>query len=131
MSDAFVASGVFDTSWRRQDRWSKQRDEAKASSWTLRHAPSKDLVVADSVLQQIAGQYELFPGFVVTVKTADSKLVVDAPGEPSLTLISESDSIFLNPRTGDIAEVLRDAQGKITGLSVDNQNAIMMVKRIQ
>ncbi|MFL6548498.1 MAG: prolyl oligopeptidase family serine peptidase [Povalibacter sp.] len=131
MSDSFVASGMFDINWRRQDRWSKQRDESKASGWTLRHAPSKDLVVADAVLQQIAGQYELFPGFVVTVKTADSKLVVDAPGEPSLTLISESDSIFLNPRTGDVAEVLRDAQGKITGLSVDNQNAIIMVKRTQ
>src|SRR4051812_22911588 len=111
MSDSFVASGMFDINWRRQDRWSKQRDETKASSWTLRHAPSKNLVVSDTVLQQIAGQYELFTGFVVTVKTADSKLVVDVPGEPSLTLISESDSIFLNPRNGDVAEVLRDAQG--------------------
>ncbi len=127
---ANVASGVFDASWRRQDRWTVLRDEAEASQWTLRHLPKKDFVVSPSALQAAAGRYEVAPGFVVTLRIEDENIIIDIPGEPSISMIAESDSIFVDPKTGNAVEILRDENGKVTGASADTPQGIIFVKRL-
>ncbi len=125
-----AAYGIFDTAWRRQDRWTILRDEASASQWTLRRAPAKDFVPSPAALQAAAGRYELFPGFILTFRVEGERLVIDVPGQPTIPTIAESDSIHLDPTTGVSLEILRDASGNITGASVDIPQGIVFAKRV-
>lgn len=127
---AYVAAGVFDGSWRRQDRFVRLRDERIAEKWTLRRAPFAGATASEAALRDNAGRYELFPGFILTVRVDGSALAVDVPGEPTIRLVSESDSIFINAATGDVAEFVRDSNGRVSGVSVDNQGGIVLAKRV-
>ncbi len=129
-SAAFVASGVFDATWRHQARWTSLRDEAVASEWTLRRAPVKGFVASPAALQAVSGRYELFPGFAITFRVDGTNLVADVPGESSIPLTTESDSVYVNAQTGDAVEFLRDARGTITGASIDNNGGILLAKRL-
>lgn len=128
---AHVASGVFDASWRRQDRWTLMRDEAEVAQWTRRKAPPKHFAPSPAALEAVAGRYELFPGLVVTFRADGGKLVVDIPGERSIVTIAESESIFVDPASGNMVEFLRDEHGAITAASVDGPGgAILLAKRL-
>ncbi|MET0533710.1 MAG: hypothetical protein ABW171_05750, partial [Steroidobacter sp.] len=124
-SIANVATGIFDASWRRQDRWSALRDSS-AAKWTLRRAPAKDFVPSPAALRAVAGRYELFPGFIITFRPEGTKLVGDFGGQATLTLTAESDSIFLLPDTGDAVEFIRapgDAGAIVGATARDGGNA--------
>jgi predicted esterase len=127
---ANVALGVFDVSWRRQDRWTVIRDEAIASKWTLRRAPSKNFVASPEALQAAAGRYELFSGFVLTFRVEDGNIIVDVPGEPSIATIAESNSVFVDPKSGNAVEILRDEAGNVIGASVDSPEGMVLAKRL-
>jgi predicted esterase len=126
---SYVAAGVFDASWRRQDQWTRLRDPA-ALQWTLRHAPAPGFVPSAAALSKIAGSYEVFPGFAVSVRSEGTRVVVDVPGQPSLSMVPESEWVYLNPATGDFAEFVRDSQGNITGVAVENVGAVNLFKRL-
>jgi hypothetical protein len=127
---ANVASGVFDASWRRQDRWTVIRDEATASQWTLRRPPKKDFVASPAALKAATGRYELAPGFVLTLRVEGENIVVDVPGEPSIRTVAESDSVFVDPKSGSAIEILRNETGNVIGASADGPQGMMFVKRM-
>ena len=116
---ANVASGVFDTSWRRQDRWTALRDE-NAELWTLRRAPAKGFAASPRALQAAAGRYELGPGAVVTIRVDGDHLIVDLPpqwSQPPLKMKPESDAVYLpHQRHSGVRErCLRGDQRSIRG----------------
>lgn len=127
---AHVAAGVFDASWRRKDQWSVSRDYKSAANWTLRRAPAKDFSPSPAALQAIVGSYELFPGVVLTFRTEGNRLVKEEPGHPSMTMISESDSIFIMPQTGVAFEFVRDANGAVSGASLDDRGGVLWARRL-
>lgn len=127
---AFVAAGIFDASWRRKDQWSMIRDDRTAANWTLRRAPPKDFSASAEALQAVAGTYELYPGNSVTFRTEGNRLVADIPNLPRFTLVTESDFIYVLPQTNDVIEFIRDANGKVTGASVDYQGSILLARRV-
>lgn len=127
---ANVAAGVFDASWRRKDQWSVSRDDKSVASWTLRRPPPKDFVPSAEALQAIVGRYELFPGVVVTLQPEGNRLVAEFPDGKRNTLVTESDSIFVVPQSGDAVEFIRDANGNVSGLSLENQGSVLWGKRL-
>jgi poly(3-hydroxybutyrate) depolymerase len=127
---ARVAEGIFDASWRRKDQWSVIRDSKSASSWTLRRAPPKDFAPSPAALRAITGRYELSPGTTVTFRLEGNQLVADVPGGMSIQMLAESESIFIVPQTGDVLEFIRDANGTITGMSLDYQGSVLLAKRL-
>ena len=129
LSAAYVAAGVFDASWRQQDRHVQRRDEA-ASQWTQRRAPAKGFVPSSSALEAAAGRYELFPGFALTVRAEDRGVVIDIPGEPSIRTVAESDWIYVDVKTGNTIEFMRDETGKVIGASADAPQGVLFVKRL-
>ena len=108
----------------------RQPRRQSAANWTLRRAPPKGFVASPEALQAIAGRYELFPGSSITVRPEGNRLVVEPPNGMNTTLIAESDSTFVVPQTGDVLEFVRDAQGNVTGASVDSQGAVIWAKRL-
>jgi CubicO group peptidase (beta-lactamase class C family) len=124
-----VAGGVFDGSWRRNDRWSVSRDP-KSANWTLRRAPPKDFAPSAEALQAVAGRYELFPGFTVAIYREGNRLLGRSSDGMSFPLVAESDSIFIMPQTGDTIEIVRDANGKVSGAAVDFRGEVIFAKRL-
>lgn len=127
---ANVAAGVFDASWRRKDQWSVNRDDKSAARWTLRRAPPKDFEAAPEALRAIAGRYELFPGSTVTIRAEGNRLVAELWDGTRIPLVTESNAIFVMPETGDAVEFIHDANGNITGASVENQGSLIWAKRL-
>lgn len=128
---AYVASGVFDASWRgKDDRSTLLRDQQSASKWTLRRVPTKTVVASTSALQAIAGQYELFPGVIFTFETQGDRLVAHPPHRATTELVTESDSMFSNPATGEAIEFIRDDAGNISGASVEDYGSMLWAKRL-
>lgn len=129
LHDAHVAYGIFDANWRRNDRWTVLRDEGVASKWTLRRAPAKDFVPSPEALEAAAGRYELFPGFFLTFRVENGRLVVDVPGQPTLSTIAESDWIYIDPSTDVSAEIVRDDAGNVIGASIIDTRGVVFAKR--
>jgi hypothetical protein len=126
----YVAAGVFDASWRRDDRSTLQRDESRASQWTLRRVPPKNFVAPSSALQAVAGRYELFPGVAFTFRVEGTTLVVDLPDQTTIPLAAATESMFVHPATGDAVEFLRDQNGSINAASLDDYGSVLLAKRV-
>jgi dienelactone hydrolase len=127
---ANVASGVFDASWRGDDRWTSVRDQQTASKWTLRHAPTKNGVASTTALQAIAGRYELFPNVIATISVQGDRVFAQSPGGEILELVTESDTMFSRPASGEAIEFIRDDAGNIAGVSVEDAGALLWAKRL-
>ena len=128
---AYVASGVFDASWRgKDDRSTLLRDQQSASKWTLRRVPTKTVVASSGALQAIAGRYELFPGVTFTFKSQGDRLVFQPPQGGATELVTESDSMFSVPATGEAVEFIRDDAGNISGASLEDHGSLLWAKRL-
>lgn len=125
-----VAAGVFDASWRRKDQWTTMRDAKSASHWTLRRAPAKDFVPSAAALGAVEGRYELFSGATLRFRSEGDRLLAELPDGTNPALSAESDFIFVVPQTGDVVEFVRDANGNVSGASVQNQGSLMWAKRL-
>jgi hypothetical protein len=128
---AYVASGVFDASWRgKDDRSTLVRDQQSASKWTLRRVPTKTVLASASALQAIAGRYELLPGVIFTFKAQGDRLVFQPPYGTATELVTESDSMFSAPATGEAVEFIRDDAGNISGASLEDHGSLLWAKRL-
>jgi hypothetical protein len=127
---ANVAYGIFDASWRRTDRWSEIRDSKEAAKWTLRRPPAKDFAPSPATLQAAAGRYELFQDVIVNFRPEGTTLVGEFPAQATVRLVPESDFIFAFPETSDTIEFVRDANGNVSGASVDLQGSVLWAKRL-
>jgi dienelactone hydrolase len=58
----WIAAGVFDMHWRRDDRFTVTGDEALRAQAPLRHAPAPDFKLPAERLDALAGRYRVDPG---------------------------------------------------------------------
>lgn len=89
----WIASGVFDSRWRVDDRWIFAGDAGLRASSPLRHAPTPD-VTAGAPLADYAGRYQLAPGLVASVVQEQDGLSLAVPGAPAERLVAEGGDAF-------------------------------------
>ena len=82
----------------------------------LKVETSETILVDEKVLTKLNGQFELVPGFIITVTNQGSQLLVQATGQPQLPFASISESSFIN----------RQAKAKITFELDSNAKAISL-----
>jgi len=111
---AWVASGVFDINWRRDDRWTFLGDDKLRAQSPLRHSPGSRFTVPVETLDSYVGVYELQPGLNAIVTRKDQTLVVEVGGGPPLQLIAETDREFSMPTFDGFVFFERDASGKVS-----------------
>lgn len=129
--DAAIAAGVFDAYWRRDDRWTIEGDAQRRAGWKLRRAPAPGYVAPSTVLEAAAGSYELFPGFLLTVANQGGQLILRAQGQPEISLVAESETVFGDPRSGGAIEFVRDADGRVTGVELENFGQTVFARRLR
>ncbi|HZF16094.1 MAG TPA: PHB depolymerase family esterase [Steroidobacteraceae bacterium] len=116
---AWIAAGVFDRSWRLDDRSVFTGDDGLRLQSPLRHAPAESLAVPAAMLDAYAGNYQIFPGVIAVITHTGEGLTLIAPGAPPISLVAESETDFATPGTVDPLNFERDASGKVTAFALD------------
>jgi len=62
------------------------------------------------------GEYELAPGFTITVTTENDRLIAQGTGQPAVELFPESETKFFLKEVEAQVDFVRDEQGKVTHL---------------
>lgn len=112
---AWIASGVFDQTWRRDDRWTFLGDPVLRTAAPLLTRP-KATKLPSAVLDRYVGSYALVgrPETTLAVRRDGETLIVDPPaGLPSDKLLAESPTRFHLASDGSLVEVTLDLAGKV------------------
>jgi len=125
----WVAAGMFDQHWRRDDRWVYVGDSALRGSSPLRHAPGDGFTIPTQLLDAYAGEYELNPGVPFRIAREGEHLTVQPPWGQSLQLDPESKTDFVVHDTGASVSFLADQQGKVSGAVLNNGGQELRVTR--
>jgi hypothetical protein len=125
---ARVASGVFDTHWRRDDRWVFHGDADLRAASPLRRMPAVDITVAAETLDSYVGRYELNPGYVISIEHTERGLSARFP-EGITPLSPESDSDF-GLATAALISFRRDANSVVTGFTLSEEGTEIFAQKI-
>jgi CubicO group peptidase (beta-lactamase class C family) len=97
-------------------------------------APLPDLYKAvqlpPAVLADYTGQYELAPGFVLTVSRDGDRLYVRATGQEPILLSASARDAFFDTTIGIHIDFQRDASGKVTALVLHQGGADHRASRL-
>lgn len=72
--------------------------------------------VDQKIFTDYVGEYELAPGFTITVTTKNGYLVTQRTGQPAVELFPESETKFFLREVDAQLEFVKDEQGKVTHL---------------
>lgn len=82
-----------------------------------------EITLDESVLKEYPGEYELAPGFILTVRYENGKLTAQATGQPSFDLFAERKDFFFLKVVDAQVEFKRDAAGNVESLIL-HQNGL-------
>jgi serine-type D-Ala-D-Ala carboxypeptidase/endopeptidase len=90
-----------------------------------------EVAVAQSVLENYVGEYELAPNFSITVSHQGEGLMLQATGQPSFPIFAESETeFFLKVIDGQITFVLRE-DGVVTGMILRQGGADQSARKVR
>jgi uncharacterized protein YneR len=106
---------------------------AEVFSKTARPLPSprKEAVVDPKLYDLYAGEYELNPGFTITILRRGDKLISQATGQPEVELFPETETRFFLKVTDAQVDFVKDEAGRVTGLVVHQGGMDLPAKRIR
>jgi aryl-alcohol dehydrogenase-like predicted oxidoreductase len=87
------------------------------------------VTLSAAVLDRYVGEYQAPAGFTAIFRRDGDKLIVKPGANPEAPLIARSETRFQDPR-GPFFEFQADAQGKVTGVFLEQQNAQGTVKTL-
>lgn len=94
-------------------------------------APRKEAAVDPKVYERYVGDYQLAPGFIITILVRDGKLISLATGQPEVELFPESETRFFLKVVDAQVEFVQDASGKTTGLVLTQGGQVLPAKKIK
>ena len=77
------------------------------------------------------GEYELAPGFVLRVFRDGEKLMTQATGQPAVEIIAESETVFSPRGVNAKLTFVKDGEGKVSGVRLDQGGRQMDGKKIK
>jgi CubicO group peptidase (beta-lactamase class C family) len=78
----------------------------------------KEIAVDKKIFQKLIGEYELMPGFIVTITTEGDKLYSQATGQSKLELHPESEYKYFFKEVDAQLEFMKDAKGKTVSVTL-------------
>ena len=122
LSNTFTAAGVDDIGMHLLD------PRAPLMAAPKEH---REISVDPKILEGYVGQYQLAPNFVITITREGGRLFEEATGQPKFQVFPESPcSFFLKVVDAQITFEI-DASGRATGLTLRQNGADMLAKRIK
>jgi len=87
--------------------------------------------VDPKVFDAYVGEYELAPGFVLRVFREDDKLMTQATGQEKFEIFAESDTTFAPRAFNAKLTFIKDSEGKVTGVRLDQGGRQINGKKIK
>jgi hypothetical protein len=95
-------------------------------------ALEKPPVTVDAKLfDTYVGEYEVGPGFVMRVFREGEKFMTQATGQEKFEIFAESETTFYPRAFAAKLTFLKDAEGKVTGIRIDQGGRVTNGKRIK
>lgn len=94
-------------------------------------AQREEVSVDSAVYDAYIGDYELSPGFIITVLKRDGRLFSQATGQQEVELFPESETRFFLKVVDAQVEFVKDPAGRVTGLVLDQGGRKMPAKKIR
>ena len=91
--------------------------------------PKKEVAVDPKIFDRYAGDYELSPGFTITILRRGDKLISQATGQPEVELFPESETKFFLKVVEAQVEFIMDTSGRVTSLVLTQGGQRMTAKR--
>jgi CubicO group peptidase (beta-lactamase class C family) len=79
-------------------------------------ATKKEIAVDPAILKQYVGEYQLAPGFTITISLDENGLKGQATGQPAFDLYAEKENLFFLKVVDARVEFVKDANGNVTEL---------------
>ena len=92
-------------------------------------SPKKEIALDPKIYDAYLGDYELAPGFIITIIKRDSKLISLATGQPEVELFPESETKFFLKEVEAQVEFVKDASGRVTGLVLTQSGQTMPARK--
>jgi uncharacterized protein YneR len=84
--------------------------------YDLKEEVQKEMTVAADVLKQYAGEYDLAPGFSITITAENNKLFAQATGQNKFELFAEKENLFFLKVVEAKLEFVKDDKGAVKSL---------------
>ena len=97
----------------------------------VKRLEGKETKVDSSVFDAYVGEYEIQPGFVLTVTKEGDKLMGQATGQSKQELEPISETEFLVSAVNANVTFIKDASGKVTSLNLKQGSADINAKKIK
>ena len=78
----------------------------------------KEIALAPALLARYAGDYELMPGYLITITTEGGRLMGQATGQPKVEIFAESETNFFIKVVDAQVIFDLDPAGRVTGLTL-------------
>ena len=92
-------------------------------------SPRKEVRVDPKLYDLYVGDYELAPGFIITIVRQGDRLVSRATGQPEVELFPESETRFFLKVVDAQVDFVKDASGRVTGLVLHQGGQDLPAKR--
>ncbi len=81
--------------------------------------------------EKLKGDYELMPGFVMTISTEEGRIYAQATNQPRLELYPESEYMYFSKAVDAQMEFTKDKKGNITTLTLHQGGQHMPAKKLK
>ncbi|MGA2362881.1 MAG: serine hydrolase [Candidatus Aminicenantales bacterium] len=94
-------------------------------------SPRKEAAVDPKIYDLYVGDYELTPGFAITILKRDNTLISQATGQAEAELFPESETKFFLKVVDAQVEFVKDASGQVTGLILYQGGQTLPAKKVK
>ena len=91
----------------------------------------KDVKVDPKIYDAYAGEYELGPGFIITITNENGKLMGAPTGQTKVELVPSSETDFFLKEVNAQITFIKNAEGKVTELILNQNGRKMPAKKIR
>ena len=79
----------------------------------------KEIAVEPKILEKYVGQYQVAPNLIITVMLENGKLLGQVSGQSKFALSAESETVFFSKDVNAVITFVKDANGQVTGLTLN------------
>lgn len=131
LGEAYMANGNKESSIASYKKSLELDPKNVSATAALNKLEGKDVKVDPKLYDSYAGEYELQPGFVITITNENGKLMGSPTGQPKLELVPTSATDFFLKEANAQISFIKDEAGKVTQLILNQNGRKMPAKKIR
>jgi len=97
----------------------------------LKTLETPTVTIDQKVFDEYSGEYEVGPGFVMRIFREGDKYMSQATGQPAFEIFPESETVFIPRAFPAKLTFIKDADGKVNALRIDQGGRVTNGKRIK